>query len=157
MSATPPIYKFDPESSRIFEACKSRGSKLYHYKGSYTLVIYDWFTDCDGMIWISAFRQESCDMTYAFAEGAFLAINRDRRTDVPRDNVVLENFYKSNQMLMYSLDRILEKNSQGNYKFSPDKPPEGTLFQPIVIDHLTPKLAVQEKIVEECSLFNLMQ
>jgi hypothetical protein len=149
-----PTYDMCPVSTKILEACKVKGSKLYHYKGSYTLVTYDWFTDCDGVIWVTCFRQESCDNTYKFADGAFLRLNRDR-VDINRDEIVYESFYKSNHLLIFSLDRLLEKNEEGTFKLTLDK--VDVKFTPIVIDHLTPNTKVTDQSSQpKTSIHSLM-
>jgi len=102
------------------EAFKTKGTPIFHYKGFYTLIMYDYITTPRGD-YVMYFNADNCDLTYEDYDGAFV------RQDTP-GAILRERFWNENVIRCASVDRLLTKKGK-KFKLSLTMPKDPETFQ----------------------------
>jgi hypothetical protein len=101
-------------------AFKVKGTPLYHYKGFYTLIVYD-YVETERGEYVQYFNADNCDLTYVDYDGAFV------RQDTP-GAILRERFWNENVIRCASVERLLVKKGT-TFKLSLTPPTEVEVFQ----------------------------
>lgn len=79
-----------------------RGDVVCHHRGVYRAVVSTVLKDKLGRTWVFFFVEQNCDETYSAYEDAFI-------NQTGPQEILLNNFYNSNQLHVVSMSRFLKK------------------------------------------------